>query len=257
MYYSLALDLNLLISLPQFQGKKSHCPFHFSPPALIRCHLQQYLIRKHEVIREGVVRPGKHNLLNTVYVPPEISTCVCGGVDPPSRSHAPSADTFVGLHNLFRLQRGGRPVRTVVTTGIPGIGLSVSVGKYSLDWAQMLANRVRTGLFRQHLPLDEIVLFPFLVQLPQDLQFIIKLSFRKLWSLRSKFLPPSQTMSIMEVTENYYPECKDMTFLEEDDCKFLVIMDSYDCYRAPLDWEVLPTAFTHLFTFRTPEFKHF
>lgn len=45
-------------------------------------------------------------------------------------------------------------------------------------------------------------------------------------------------MSIMEVIEYYHPECKDMTYLEEEDCKFLIIMDSFDCYQAPLDWEV-------------------
>lgn len=118
----------------------------------MRFHLKQYLIRKHQVIREGVVRPGKQNLLDTIYVEPQISTFVFGGVD---RSHefrrhsltplrVPSADSFVSLNNLFRLQKDdGSPVRTVVTTGIPGIGMSVSVGKFSLDWAELHANKVR------------------------------------------------------------------------------------------------------------------
>lgn len=48
-------------------------------------------------------------------------------------------------------------------------------------------------------------------------------------------------MSIMEVIEYYHPECKDMTYLDEDDCKFLIIMDSFDCYLADLDWEVSVT----------------
>lgn len=118
----------------------------------MRFHLKQYLIRKHQVIREGVVRPGKQNLLDTIYVEPQISTVVCGGVDPShefrrcpvSPLRAPSADTFVSLNNLFRLPKDdGSPVRTVVTTGIPGIGFSVSVGKFSLDWAELRANKVR------------------------------------------------------------------------------------------------------------------
>ncbi|GAA6233050.1 protein NLRC3-like isoform X1 [Lates japonicus] len=191
--------------------------------ALIRFHLRQYLIRKHQVIREGVVRAGKQHLLDTIYVEPQISTCGYGGVDPshefraqpPSPLQVPGADTFVGVNDLFRLQTAdGRPVRTVVTTGIAGIGMSVSVGKFSLDWAEMRANK--------------------------DLQFVIKLSFRTLWILRNKNLPPSQKMSIMEILEYYHPECKDMKYLEEEDCKFLVTMDSFDCYQAPLDWENAP-----------------
>lgn len=127
-------------------------PFHLSlPSALIRFHLKQYLIRKHQVIREGVPRPGKQNLLGNIYVEPQISTCGYGGVDPshelrphpPSPLQVPSADTFVGVNNLFQLQKNdGQPVRTVLTTGIPGIGTSVSVGKFSLDWAELRANKV-------------------------------------------------------------------------------------------------------------------
>ncbi|XP_040902269.1 protein NLRC3 [Toxotes jaculatrix] len=191
--------------------------------ALVRAHLKQHLIRKHQVIREGVVRAGKHNLLNTIYVEPQISTCGYGGVDPSHefRSHSlsplqvPSADTFVSLNNLFRLQKDdGKPVRTVLTTGIPGIGMTVSVGKFSLDWAELRANK--------------------------DLQFVIKLSFRTFRFLRKKPLPDSQKMSIMEVIEYYYPEFKDVKYLEEEDCKFLIIMDSFDCYQAALDWENTP-----------------
>lgn len=129
-------------------------------PALMRFYLKQRLIRKHEVIREGVPRPGKQNSLNAIYVAPQISTRGCGGVDPshelrahlPSPFHVATADTFVDLNDLFRLKnRVGRPVRTVVTTGIPGIGLTVSVGKFCLDWAQSCANKVSVKGFINNL----------------------------------------------------------------------------------------------------------
>lgn len=129
--------------------------FFFSPalPALMRLHLKQRLIRKHQVIHEGVPRPGKQNFLNTIYVAPQISTQGYGGVDQSHehQGHLPLplqvaiADTFVDLNDLFRLKkRDGHPVRTVLTTGIPGTGLTVSVGKFCLDWAQLCANKVRT-----------------------------------------------------------------------------------------------------------------
>lgn len=190
--------------------------------ALIRFKLKQYLIRKHQVIREGVVRAGRQNLLDTVYVEPQISTCGYGGVNPrhefrrslPSPHQVPSDDTFVGVNNLFRLQKAdGQPVRTVVTTGLPGIGMSVSVGKFCLDWAELRANK--------------------------DLQFVIKLSFRAFWLLQNK-TGSAQKMSIMEVIEYYHPECKGMKYLEEEGCKFLIVMDSFDCYQAALDWKNAP-----------------
>lgn len=119
----------------------------------MRFYLQEHLTRKHQVIHEGVVRAGRQSVLNTVYVQPQISTCGYGGVDPShelrldppsSPLQLPSPDTFIDLNNLFRLQKDdGTPVRKVLTTGIPGIGMSVSVAKFSLDWAEMKTNRVR------------------------------------------------------------------------------------------------------------------
>lgn len=124
----------------------------FSPPALLRFYLKNILFRKHQVIHEGVVQPGKQNLLNNVYVEPQLSHCGYGGVDPsheilaqfPTSLQVPREDTFVSVNSLFRLQKDdGSPVKTVVTTGIPGVGMSVSVAKFSLDWAELHANRVR------------------------------------------------------------------------------------------------------------------
>lgn len=82
----------------------------------------------------------------------------------------------------------------------------------------------------------------FLSIFAQDLQFVIKLSFRTFWHLRNRN-PPSQ-MSIMEVIDYNHPKCKDIKYLEEEDCKFLIIMDSYDCYQARLDWEVSLRTYT-------------
>lgn len=191
--------------------------------AVVRFHLKQQSIRNHRIIREGVVRAGRWNLLDTIYVEPQISTRCHGGVDPshefrshpPSPLQVPSPDTFVHVNELFRLQTSdGKPVRRLLTTGIPGIGMSVSVGKFSLDWAEQRANR--------------------------DLQFVFRLSFQSLWLLQNKALSTSQTMSVMEVIEYCHPECKDVRGLEEDDCRFLVIMDSFDCYQAALDWKNAP-----------------
>lgn len=117
----------------------------------MRFRLQQALFRDHQVIREGVIQAGKQNFLDKVFVEPEISTSGCGGIypthdlrPPASPVPVPSPDTFVGLNNLIRLKKDdGTPVRTLVTTGLPGVGMSVCVGKFCLDWAEQRANKVR------------------------------------------------------------------------------------------------------------------
>lgn len=151
----------LIMSSPFYSEKIVACSFSFIlflSSALLRFHLKQQLILNHQVIREGVPRPGKQDYLNAIYVPPQISTQCCGGVDPSHelRAHLsspfqiPSEDTFVDLNNLFRLKKtDGQPVRTVITTGIPGIGMTVSVGKFCLDWAELCANKVRTHFQQQ------------------------------------------------------------------------------------------------------------
>ncbi|XP_068442028.1 NACHT, LRR and PYD domains-containing protein 6 [Clinocottus analis] len=191
--------------------------------ALIRYHLQQSLMLKYKIIHEGVPQPGKQNRLNKVYIEPLISTCGYGGVDPahefrahlPSPIQVPSADTFVGVNNLFRLQKDdGKPVRTLVTTGIPGIGMSVSVAKFCLDWAELRANK--------------------------DLHFVFKLSFGNLWRLRNNEVPLSHNLSAMEMIEYYHPECKGMKYMEEEDCECVIILESFDCYQTSLDWQNAP-----------------
>lgn len=113
--------------------------------------MKPFLIRKYQVIYEGIAQHGKQIFLNTIYVEPQLSTRGYGGIDPchelrpqpPTPVQVPSPDTFIALNNLFRQQKDdGTPVRTVVTTGLPGVGMSVSAAKFSLDWAQDHANRV-------------------------------------------------------------------------------------------------------------------
>ncbi|CAL1570270.1 unnamed protein product [Knipowitschia caucasica] len=184
--------------------------------ALIRSSLKLDIIRKYEYIFEGVPQPGRRNLLDEVYVEPEIVHYACGGG--PSHEHVQSpgqtaaAGSLVSLNNLFRMQRpDGRPVRTVLTSGIAGIGLTTSVGKYCYDWTKHRANK--------------------------DLQYVITLPFSSLWILRNRNPSGSEKMSIMDVIEYHHSLCKSKMYLEDAECKFLIIMDSFDCYQTALDWK--------------------
>lgn len=112
----------------------------WSPLALIRFNLQQHLSRTFGVLHEGVPRAGRQSLLDKVYVPPLISASV---VAPPPGA---AQQEVQSVNHLFQLHGAdGRPVRTVLTSGIPGVGLSVAVAKFCLDWAEQRANRVGGG----------------------------------------------------------------------------------------------------------------
>ncbi|XP_055003706.1 protein NLRC3 [Boleophthalmus pectinirostris] len=191
--------------------------------ALIRSSLKQDIVRKYEYIFEGIPQPGKRSRLNEVYVEPEIVHYACGGVVSSHELRFPlqspyqngNADTLVSLNNLFRIQKpDGQPVRTVLTSGIAGIGMTVSVGKYCYDWAEHRANK--------------------------DLQYVITLPFSSLWILRNRNLSGSNEMSIMSVIEYHHSLCKTKKYLDDEDCKFLIIMDSFDCYQTVLDWKNSP-----------------
>lgn len=191
--------------------------------ALIRFRLKQEIDREFGYIFEGIPQPGKRALVDDAFVEPEICRCNCGGVDPSHEIRSPlqallqspPPDTVVSLKNMFRMQRSdGQPVRTVVTTGIAGVGMSACVGKYCYDWAQERYNR--------------------------DLQYVITLPFSSLWYLRNSNLLSSKQMSIMEVIEYQHGLCKTMQYLDDKECKFLILMDSFDCYQTLLDWKNTP-----------------
>lgn len=65
-----------------------------------------------------------------------------GDASPPEASQ----QEVLCVNHLFKLHGAdSRPVRTVLTSGIPGVGLSVAVAKFCLDWAEQRANQVGGG----------------------------------------------------------------------------------------------------------------
>ncbi|XP_043976120.1 protein NLRC3 [Gambusia affinis] len=187
--------------------------------AIFRFYLKEYLFRKSQITHEGVPQPGKQQFLNAVYVAPQISIRGFGGVDPsheilaqtPKPIQVPSEDSFVALNDLFRLKKeDGSPVKTVVTTGIPGVGMSVSVAKFCLDWSEEKANR--------------------------DIQYVLKLSFRDLRYFRHKEYE-KEGISMQEILEYCHAPIKGLKILQEENAKYIIIMDCYDCYEAPLDFQ--------------------
>lgn len=94
-------------------------------------------------------------------------------------------------------------IRTVLTKGVAGIGKTMSVQKFMLDWAENTAN--------------------------QDIDLIIPLFFRDL-NLERK------TCSLMELMQRFFPELKDIECFENG-IKILLVLDGLDECRVPLDFQ--------------------
>ncbi|XP_049325677.1 protein NLRC3-like [Astyanax mexicanus] len=108
--------------------------------------------------------------------------------------------------DIFKVQSGtGRRNRKVMTMGIAGVGKTVSVNKFILDWAEGKEN--------------------------QDIQYIFPLPFRELNLKKEKF-------SLIELLNNCFFSSKPaLKSLPEEDGKVLFIFDGLDEYRYPLEFK--------------------
>ncbi|XP_067102873.1 NLR family CARD domain-containing protein 3 [Osmerus mordax] len=191
--------------------------------ALVQLSVKVVLKRKHGVIHEGIPKAGQQVNLRKVYTEPQISCCGHGGISPfhefpgmppPPVPQVACPDTFVRGNDIFRTPPGSGAVRTVLTTGIPGIGLTVAVQKFIMDWCNELANR--------------------------DIQFIFKINFRELRVKKNHHMKPGQTVSFTDMLTYYYHDLNNTNLLAQPDFKALFILEGMDLYQSPLDFKATP-----------------
>ncbi|XP_035240379.1 protein NLRC3 [Anguilla anguilla] len=181
---------------------------------MLQHDLKEHLKMKYETIFEGIPRHGQHCYLGNIYTDVlmtegghgEInedhevrqSEMASGGQSRPETALKPS-DLF---EPSFVRER---PVRTVMTRGIAGIGLTVAVKKFIVDWIEGKAN--------------------------QDIDFVFPLPFWEQNLVRMK------EQNLIDYFTIFYPEIKDMDFIESPDCKVLFIFDALDEYRHTLSFQ--------------------
>uniref|UniRef100_A0A8C1LW54 NACHT domain-containing protein n=1 Tax=Cyprinus carpio TaxID=7962 RepID=A0A8C1LW54_CYPCA len=106
---------------------------------------------------------------------------------------------------MFQAPKQEKHIRTVLTKGVAGIGKSVSVQKFVLDWAEGKEN--------------------------QDISFIFPLPFREL-NLKEK-----GTQSLTNIISQFFPETKKLNLKRRNQFKVLFILDGLDECRLPMNFE--------------------
>ncbi|XP_048017219.1 NACHT, LRR and PYD domains-containing protein 12-like [Megalobrama amblycephala] len=186
---------------------------HDSKPAEVLNTLRSNLRKKFECLYEGISKQGNPTLLNEIYTELYITESESGEI---SNEHevrqietqsrrTETEDTPIKCSGIFRPLPGqDKPIRTVLTKGIAGIGKTVSVQKFILDWAEGKEN--------------------------QDVQLIFPLPFRELNLMKDK------TLSLSDLLHVFFPETKEME-ISSDKYKVLFIFDGLDECRLSLDFQ--------------------
>uniref|UniRef100_A0A3B1JA68 NACHT domain-containing protein n=1 Tax=Astyanax mexicanus TaxID=7994 RepID=A0A3B1JA68_ASTMX len=175
------------------------------------CHrkLKSTLKEKFQKINEGISDPGTSTLLNEIYTDLYITEGGSGEVNNEhevrqieAASRRPATqETPIKCNDLFKDQS----IRTVLTKGVAGIGKTVSVQKFILDWTEGKAN--------------------------QDVLFIFPLPFRELNLMKT------DELSLVDLLHQFFKETKELKTRNYYCYKVMFIFDGLDECRLPLDFQ--------------------
>ncbi|KAI4896216.1 hypothetical protein NFI96_025831 [Prochilodus magdalenae] len=170
--------------------------------------LKSTLKEKCQKINEGISNPGTSKLLNGIYTELYITEGGSGEVNNEhevrqieTTSRRPVIqETPIKCNDIFK----DKSIRTVLTKGVAGIGKTVSVQKFILDWAEGKAN--------------------------EDVLFIFPLPFRELNLMKEK-------LSLEALLHQFFKDTKKLKPRDYHHYKVMFIFDGLDEYRLPLDFQ--------------------
>ncbi|XP_049332892.1 NACHT, LRR and PYD domains-containing protein 12 isoform X8 [Astyanax mexicanus] len=175
--------------------------------------LKSKLRDKYQILNEGISGHVKSALLNESYTELYITEGDGGDVNQEHEVKQIEAafrkrtteERPIKCNDIFKpLPEQNRPIRTVLTKGVAGIGKTVSVQKFILDWAEGKVN--------------------------QDILFIFPLPFRELNLMKEKKL------SLVNLLQSFFPETQDLKPRHYKSYKIMFIFDGLDECRLPLDF---------------------
>ncbi|XP_047659823.1 NACHT, LRR and PYD domains-containing protein 3-like isoform X3 [Tachysurus fulvidraco] len=167
------------------------------------------MIKKCKRINEGISQNGSSAFLNEIYTELYITEGWSGDINNEhevrqieAASRTPSTqEKPIKCNDLFK----DKSIRTVLTKGIAGIGKTVSVQKFILDWAEEKAN--------------------------QDVTFMFPLPFRELNLMKDR------KFSLMKLLHHFFTEIPKVESIDSDSYKILLIFDGLDECRLPLNFQ--------------------
>ncbi|XP_076020711.1 NACHT, LRR and PYD domains-containing protein 3-like [Genypterus blacodes] len=158
--------------------------------------LKSNLKKKFQHLSDRSPKLGKRTCVNEIYT--EVNMTKSGDT-------TVTPEDQVRIQDFFKTLPGQqKPVRSVITKGVAGIGKTVLTHKFTLDWAEDKAN--------------------------QDTQFLFPLSFREL-----NFLKERQ-FTLMGLLHHFFPETKEAGIATFDNFQVVFILDGLDECRLPLDF---------------------
>ncbi|XP_037612394.1 protein NLRC3-like [Sebastes umbrosus] len=172
------------------------------------------LRRRCECVTEGSDETGSVTLLNRIYT--ELYITEGQSEDVNTQHEVRQLDTASKKNNLLNapikcqdifkaLPDQQRHIRVVLTNGVAGVGKTISVLKFTLDWAEGLEN--------------------------QDVSLVVPLSFRELNLFRD------EQYSLLMLLHVFHPTLQKVTAEKLADCKVLFIFDGLDGSRLSLDFK--------------------
>ncbi|XP_048050987.1 NLR family CARD domain-containing protein 3-like [Megalobrama amblycephala] len=181
----------------------------------VKNQLKTSMKKKYEILFEGMKLQENETLLNRIYTQLYIIEGESEGVneehevlqmEKAARTQH-SQDTPIDCNDIFKASpepgcEEKDQIKTVLTKGIAGIGKTVSVQKFILDWAEGKAN--------------------------QDVDFMFVLPFRELNLIRD------HQYSLHRLLLDFHPELQDLDSKIYEECKAVFILDGLDESRITL-----------------------
>ncbi|XP_063043031.1 NACHT, LRR and PYD domains-containing protein 3-like [Engraulis encrasicolus] len=177
--------------------------------------LKEKLSKKFQNVRVAIPKQGQPASLEKIYTELYITEGECIEVSTEhevrqiemlSKKKTTNGETLIKYTDIFKpLARQDKDIRTVITKGIAGIGKTVSVQKFILDWAEGEAN--------------------------QDIHFLLPVPFREINLIREK------EYTLMGFIHHFFSETSDLIFSTDEKYKVAFIFDGLDESRLPLDFQ--------------------
>uniref|UniRef100_A0A8K9VBR4 B30.2/SPRY domain-containing protein n=1 Tax=Oncorhynchus mykiss TaxID=8022 RepID=A0A8K9VBR4_ONCMY len=211
---ALKITLHILRKMNQKDLADKLEKFSDDPAVICQRELKSNLKKKFQCVFEGIAKQGNPTLLNKIYTELYITEGGTGEVnnehelrqiETTTRKQA-RPETAIKYNDIFKPLTGqDKLIRTVLTKGVAGIGKTVSVQKFILDWAEGKAN--------------------------QDVQFVFSFPFRELNLMKE------DKHTFIELLNHFSMETKQSGISNYDKYKVLFIFDGLDECRLPLDFQ--------------------